>query len=99
MIFRRAVQVDWNNVNTECQKSSTASNERENKSRIQKDYIPGDKVLIVLDQDERRCQPKMTQPTKGPFTVAAVHNNGTVDIHRRQFIETIDVRRLKPFHN
>ncbi len=99
MIFCRAVQVDWNNVNAERQKSATASNERENKSRIQKDYIPGDKVLIVLDQDERRSQPKMTQPTKGPFTVAAVHNNGTVDIHRRQFIETIDVRRLKPFHN
>ncbi len=81
MIFQRAVQVDWNNVNNERHKSATASNERENRSRLHKTYVPGDKVLIVLDQNERRSQPKLHQPTKGPFTIAAVHTNGTVDIN------------------
>jgi hypothetical protein len=99
MIFRRAVQVDWNNVGNERHKSAAASNERENRSRIHKDYVPGDKVLIVLDPDERRSQPKLNQPTKGPFTIKAVHTNGTVDIHRGQFTETINIRRLKPFYD
>jgi hypothetical protein len=56
-------------------------------------------VLIVLDQDERRSQPKLNQPTKGPLTIETVHTNGTVDIHRGQFTETINIRRLKPFYD
>jgi len=99
MIFRRAVQVDWDNIHQERHKSATASTEKENKSRINKQYVPGDKVLIVLDTDERRGQPKLSQPTKGPFTITTVHNNGTVSINRGRFIETINIRRLKPFHS
>jgi hypothetical protein len=68
-------------------------------NRITKQYVPGNKVLIVLDTDERRGQPKLSQPTKGPFTITAVHNNGTVNINRGRFIETINIRRLKPFHS
>ncbi|MFN9980872.1 MAG: hypothetical protein ACK53Y_13185, partial [bacterium] len=63
MIFRRAVQVDWNSIQNERQKTLAASNAKENKSRITKQYLPGDQVLIVLDPDERRSQPKMSKPT------------------------------------
>jgi hypothetical protein len=99
MIFRRAVQIDWDNIHQERHKSAAASTEKENKSRINKQYMPNDKVLIVLDTDERHGQPKLSQPTKGPFTITAVHNNGTVNINRGRFIETINIRRLKPFHS
>jgi len=87
MIFRRAVQVDWNNIQNERQKTLAASNAKEKK--IQK--------LIVLDPDERRSHPKMSKPTKGPYAITRIHTNGTVDINRGNFIETINIRRLKPF--
>jgi hypothetical protein len=57
MIFQHAVQINWDNIHQERHKSATASTEKENKSRINKQYVPGDKVLIVLDPDERRGNP------------------------------------------
>jgi len=47
MIFRHAVEVDWNIINQERHKSATMSNERENKSRLPKNYFAGDRVVIV----------------------------------------------------
>jgi hypothetical protein len=85
MIFYCAVQIDWNSIRQERQKSLAASNEKENRFCIEKHYSPDDKVLIVLDSDERYSQPKINTPTKAPFTVTRVHNNGTVDINRGNF--------------
>jgi hypothetical protein len=98
MIYHHAVQIDWNSINQECRKQLEASNNKENKTRINKNYLPGDQVLIVLDSDERRSQPKLNQPTKGPYTITRVHTNGTVEIDRGHFTETINIRRLKPFY-
>jgi hypothetical protein len=98
MIYCRAVQLDWNSINQERRKQLEASNNKENRSRITKNYLPRDQVLIVLDADERRSQPKLNQPTKGPYTITRVHTNGTVEIDRGHFLETINIRRLKPFY-
>jgi hypothetical protein len=54
------------------------SNKKENKSCIEKKYSPGNQILIILDVDECRNQPKMNAPTKWPFTISHVHSNGTV---------------------
>jgi hypothetical protein len=97
MIFRRAITVDWETINSNRQKMLAASNTKENKNRITKQYLPGDQVLIILDPDERRSQPKIGKPTKGPYTINTVHTNGTVEINRGNFIETINIRHLKPF--
>jgi hypothetical protein len=97
MIYRHAVQLDWNRINQERRQLLEASNNKENRSRINKNYLPGDQVLIVLDADERCSQPKLNQPTKGPYTITRVHPNGTVDIDRRHFMETINIRRVKPY--
>jgi hypothetical protein len=35
--------------------------------------------------------------TKGPFTITRVFNNGTVQFDRNGFLETINIRRIKPF--
>jgi hypothetical protein len=99
MIFRQAIQIDWDNIHSNRLKLLEASNAKENKSRLIQPYTPGDKVLIVLDPDERRSQPKLNKPTKGPFTITKVHSNGTVEINRGSFTEIINIRRIKPFHN
>jgi hypothetical protein len=96
-IFRRAVKVDWELIHATRHQLVKASNITENKSRLPKQYSPGDHVLIILDADERRSQPKMNAPTKGPFTITRVHTNGAVDINRGGFVETINIRRIKPY--
>jgi hypothetical protein len=97
MLFRRAVIVDWNNVHRIRTSQAIASNIRENKSRSDIQYTIGEKVLLVLDADERRDKPKLNRPTRGPFTVTRVFDNGTVEINRGRYFETISIRRLKPY--
>jgi hypothetical protein len=97
MIFRKAVAVDWEKVQQECSKTSAASNIRENQARVAKTYQVGDQILIVLDADECRGQPKMNKPTRGPYTITKVHDNGTVTINRGNFEETINIRHIKPY--
>jgi len=92
MIFCCAVSVDWEAINQERQRLVAASNTKENKSRFNKQYATGDQVLIVLDADERRSQPKMSAPTKGPFAITQVNPNGTVKINRGNVAETINIR-------
>jgi hypothetical protein len=98
MIFSRAITVNWDNINAERRKLLQASNNKENQSHPPWNYAPGDQVLIILDADERHGQLKMSKPTRGSFTVTAVHTNGTVDITRGRTTETITIRRIKPFH-
>jgi hypothetical protein len=97
MLFRRAVSIDWTHVSKVRATQATASNIKENKSRLPLQYATGDKVLIILDADERRDRPKLDRPTKGPFTITNVHDNGTVKINRGRYTETINIRRVKPY--
>jgi hypothetical protein len=99
MLFHQAVKVNWAATSKERQRLVAASNEKENKGRINKQYTPGDQVLIIMDADEHRSHPKMNAPTKGPYTVTQVHTNGTVQINRGSFMETINIRHLKPYFN
>ena len=97
MIFRCAVQINLDSIHNEHQKTLAASNSKEDKSRITKQYLPGNQVLIILDSDECHCQPKMNKPTNGPYTITRVHTNGSVEIDRGNFTETINICHLKPF--
>jgi hypothetical protein len=97
MIFRKATTINWQHIHKERNKIIAASNSKENKARIAKEYKTGDKILLILDADEQRSQPKMDKPTRGPFIIT-IHNNGTVTIDRGNFTETINIRRIKPFY-
>ncbi len=98
MIFCRAIKIDWDIIHDEHQKLVTASNQKENQSWHNKQYLPGDKVIIILDADECRSQPKMSTPTWGPFTITRVHTNRTVEFNCGQVTEIIDIRRIKPYY-
>jgi hypothetical protein len=86
-------------VNQECNKLIKASNKRENSVRITQQYAAGDKIIIVLDLEEQRSQPKMGKPTRAPYKVTKVHNNGTVTINHGNFDEDINIRRIKLSHS
>jgi hypothetical protein len=97
MLFHCAVSIDWAHVHTVKTNQATASNIKENKSCYDFNYAPGNKILIILDADECRDQPKLDRPTKGPFTITKVHDNGTITINRGRYTETINIRRVKPY--
>jgi hypothetical protein len=50
-----------------------------------------------MDADERRGHPKMSASTKGPYTVTQAHTNVTVQINCGNFVETINIHRIKPY--
>ncbi len=60
MIFRKAVSVNWAAVYRDRQKLTKQSNDRENSSRLNKTYHPGDQVLIVKDSADCRVFPNGT---------------------------------------
>jgi ribosomal protein L21E len=98
MIFRRAAVINWPAIHNQRRQLLITSNSKENSTRLVKHYAPGDEVLIVLDPDERRGHPKLNKPTKGPYTITQVHPNGTVTLARGNISETINIRRIKPYH-
>ncbi len=40
----------------------------------------------------------MDWPTRGPFEVTQVQNNGTVTIYHGTFLETINIYCIEPYH-
>jgi hypothetical protein len=98
MIYRHAITLDWTAINNNRQNFLIATNTKENKSRLPQQYSPGDQIHILLDADERRGKPKLSVPTKEPFTITHVHENGTVTINRGNVTETINIRRINPFY-
>jgi hypothetical protein len=96
MIFHHAVKIDWDTVNQEHHKLVAASNQKESHSCLAKQYSPGDRILIILNSEECRSQPKMNAPTQGPFTITKVNANCTVEI--RNVVETINILCIKPYN-
>ena len=88
-------EADWERIRQNRQKEMARSNERENRSRIDHDYNVGDKVLLTKPGILR----KMTTPREGPYTIRHVNTNGTVQIQRRAVTETVNIRRLTPYHD
>jgi hypothetical protein len=70
--------------------------ERQNANRNNHQYQINDQVLVTPSTTtHRKLNPKYT----GPYTITQVHQNNTVTIQRRNNItETINIRRIKPFH-
>ena len=69
------------------------NNIRENKRRIAHDYKVGDKVLILA----RGMDPKL-QLHRGPFEVQGVNKaSGTLQINRKNYVEPINIRNVRPF--
>ena len=90
------VIMDWEYLKDKCRKSSRIANERENKSRIEKVYKKGYKVLIVLDRMDRRA--KLNSSTEGPCEVIKIYTNGTIKIKRKNYFENISITRVKLFN-
>ena len=80
-------------VQWHCQAAILHNNARENKRRIAYNYQPGDKVLILAGG----MDPKLALH-QGPFEVLHFNKaNGTLQIHRKNYIESINMRLVRPY--
>ena len=90
MIFQKKVKIDWESNKNNKRKLAVYNNARENKNRIDHTYNVGNKVLILIQRNE--IQAKLKQPTKGPYRITKVYNNGSVKIRRGRYEDIINIR-------
>jgi len=64
-----------------------------NRRRISHDYQPGEEVLKLTYKSDK-LQPR----AEGPYTIEAVHTNGTITIRlNATTLERLSIRRVKPY--
>ena len=97
MLTRAQVRLDWELLHNRRLDKARKDNDRENKSRIDYEYKPGDLVKLKLHPSDRKW--KMNDPFAGPYTVKKVGTNGVMDIDFGGYSEPIHIRRLHPFHD
>ena len=93
MVLPVKFKANWALIQQRKQKVINASNERENKKRIQHDYQVRDKVLL----QKPGILTKLEVPYTGPHLITQVHSNGTVVIQKGAFCERVNIRRVTPF--
>ena len=68
-------------------------NERENKNRKDHTYRVGDKILL-----KNEWKTKFNQDAyKGPCTITAVRDNGTVRVRKGRVTDTYNLRNIIPY--
>jgi transposase InsO family protein len=93
MILRTNVEANMELVRLRREAAVRQNNLRENKRRIKHTYHVGDKVLILSGG----LDPKL-QLHSGPYKVVGVNQStGTLSIQRRNYVEPINIRNVRPY--
>eukprot|EP00559_Dactyliosolen_fragilissimus_P000621 CAMPEP_0184864654 /NCGR_PEP_ID=MMETSP0580-20130426/15767_1 /TAXON_ID=1118495 /ORGANISM="Dactyliosolen fragilissimus" /LENGTH=192 /DNA_ID=CAMNT_0027363543 /DNA_START=100 /DNA_END=678 /DNA_ORIENTATION=- len=95
MIMDCKAVVEWDVVRNRYREEQKRNYNRENKSRIPHKYRIGDRVIVITKRDERARKVKEYEH-KGPFKISSVHKNGNVTLKKDGYVETINIRRVKP---
>ena len=94
MLFDVPFLADWNKIGEYRQKQTDRNTARENSGRIDWDYQPGNKVLLIKDGILRNGESKYESE---PWTITSVHTNGTIRIQCGTKSERINIRRVTPY--
>ena len=65
---------------------------KENSFRVDWDYQPGDKVLVIKDAILHKSESRYDSE---PWTITSVHTNGTIRIQSGTKSERLNIRRVK----
>jgi hypothetical protein len=94
MLFDILFIADWQKIGEHWQQLSDLNNTCENKGRIGYDYKVGQKVLVR--KEGILCKSESIWHRK-PWLISTVHTNGTIRVQRRNKLEWMNIRRVKPF--
>ena len=96
MLYPFSKQVDWKQLLQNKQTLIDQANIKENSKRRFHDYKEQDLVLILNKATTKGKLEPITLP-EGPWKITQVHTNGTVSILRNNYVERINIRRIRPF--
>ena len=89
MVLNIKFQANWKYFKEREEKLILQNNERENKEQIEYEYAPG----------QMRYEGKYAgNMFDGPYVISHVNSNGTVQLNRGLFLEMVNIRNIKPFH-
>jgi len=94
MLFNIPFVADWHKIGDCRQCQPDRSNICEKNKRVDYGYKVNDKVLIHKDGILRKAESIWR---KEPWTITAVHTNGTIRIQCGTKSERINIRRVTPF--
>eukprot|EP00804_Cyclotella_cryptica_P030831 CCRYP_015067-RB/>CCRYP_015067-RB protein AED:0.43 eAED:0.44 QI:0/-1/0/1/-1/1/1/0/261 len=94
MLFDIPYIADWSKIGEYRQRQTDKNTRRENASRIDWDYQPGDKVLLRKDVILRKTESRYESD---PWTITSVHTNGTIRVQRGTKSERLNIRRVTPY--
>jgi hypothetical protein len=89
-------EANWKYIRDRKQKIIAENNKRENAKRINYNYRPGQKVLLTTDWT--KASKYGENPYDGPYDIVKVNDNGTVRLKMGSVTDTINIRRIKPYH-
>jgi hypothetical protein len=94
MLFDVLFIADWKQIGEYRQHQTDCSNESENKKRVGYNFKIGDTIRICKDGILRKAEYKWIIE---PWTITAVHTNGTIRIQCGTKLERINIWRVTPF--
>ncbi len=94
MLFDIPFIAGWNKIGDYRQRKTDLNTARINSKQVDYDYKVGDKVLLTQEGILRKAE---SPYSKEPWTITAVHTNGTIRIQRGTKSEQLNIRRVTPF--
>ena len=94
MLFDVPFLADWKKIGEFRQNQTDKNTTRENYTRIDWDYQPGDKVLLCKDGILRKSESRYESD---PWTITSVHTNGTIRVQCKTKSERLNIRRVRPY--
>mmetsp|Transcript_3443 Transcript_3443/g.4798 ORF Transcript_3443/g.4798 Transcript_3443/m.4798 type:complete len:105 (+) Transcript_3443:356-670(+) len=96
MIVHAKAIAEWDTIRKKNREMQIKGNNRENESHIDHAYKVGDRVLQITRRFDRDGMLDNFKH-KGPFKILRVFKNGTLDIEKNNYHETINCRRIMPY--
>ena len=96
MLHPFSSKIDWKQIIEGKQVTVNKENLKENSTRRDFDYKVEDKILI-LNKNQFKGKLEPTVLNEGPWVIKQVHTNGTVSILRNNYVEKINIHRLRPY--
>jgi hypothetical protein len=94
MLFDIPLIADWHKIGEHRQQLTDINNAHEKERRIDYDYKVGQKVLVRKEGILRKSE---SIRHRKPWLITSVHTNGTITVQRRNKLERMNIRRVKPF--
>jgi hypothetical protein len=94
MLFDIPFIADWKTIGEHRQRLTDHNTDHYNKGRIDYDYKVGQKILV---QNKGILHKSQSIWQNDPWTITTVHTNGTITVQRRNKLERLNIRRVKPF--